>query len=92
MCFGSMGAPDIRQRKLAPRASLVPAFALSRRRAGAHLKAVAVALHHRRAPRLSLPALLLRMKVLTSGTSTWLKAGLGLLTVRAHSQAMTVSC
>ena len=30
-------------------------------------------------------------KVLTRGTSAWAKAGLGLFTVRAQSQAMTVS-
>jgi hypothetical protein len=38
-----------------------------------------------------LPALVESMKVEASGTSTLAKAGLGLLTVRAHSQAMTVS-
>src|SRR5690606_18356527 len=39
----------------------------------------------------SFPTLLERMKDDTNGTSTWLKAGFGLLTVRAQSQAMTVS-
>jgi hypothetical protein len=72
--------------------AVVPPLALGRWRAGAHLEAVAVALHHRLHPGFPCPALLLRMKVLASGTSTWLKAGLGLLTVRAHSQAITVSC
>lgn len=38
-----------------------------------------------------MPDLLLRMKVETNGTSTWLNAGFGLFTVRAHSHAMTVS-
>ena len=39
----------------------------------------------------SLPALVESMKVETSGTSTCAKAGFGLFTVRAHSQAITVS-
>src|ERR1039458_8935205 len=39
----------------------------------------------------SLPSLLERIKDEASGTSTWENAGLGLLTVRAQSQAMTVS-
>ena len=39
----------------------------------------------------SLPFLVESMKVDASGTSTSAKAGLGLFTVRAHSQAITVS-
>ena len=87
-----MGVPDTKQRKFAPRDSLVPAFAASTS-AGAPTFTV------NRYPRpsitgstyASLPFFVESMKVEASGTSTSANAGFGLFTVRAQSHAMTVS-
>ena len=87
-----MGVPDIRQWKFAPRDSFVPAFA-------APASAGAPTFTSNRYPRssmtgstyASLPFFVESMKVEASGTSTSANAGFGLLTVRAHSHATTVS-
>ena len=54
-------------------------------------EAVAAVLDHRLRRRLPFPFLVESKKVDARGTSTSAKAGLGLFTVRAQSQAMTVS-
>ena len=87
----AIGVPDIRQRKFAPRDSLVPDLAAF---ASAGVPTFTV----NRYPRpsitgsmyASLPFLVESMKVVASGTSTFANAGFGLFTVRAHSHAMTV--
>ena len=86
-----IGTPESRHRKL-PRASLVPALAASASGGSPTFTA-------NRYPRpsitgstyASLPRFVDSMKVAASGTSRSAKAGFGLFTVRAHSQAITVS-
>jgi hypothetical protein len=88
----AIGVPDITHLKLAPRASLVPFLADS---ASFGFPTFTV----NRYPRSSItgsryasfPALVESIKVEASGTSTFAKAGFGLFTVRAQSQAITVS-
>ena len=86
-----MGVFDMMHAKFAPRASFVPFFAFS----GSF--GLPIFTVNRYPPfsitgstYASLPSLVESMKVDTSGTSTSENAGLGLLTVRAQSQAMTV--
>src|SRR5664279_3502511 len=90
MCAGSITVFEKIQRKLAPRPILVPLSAAP--------GATPVLTAKWYPPPVttgstyaSFPALLARIKVDASGTSTCENAGFGLLTVRAQSQAITVA-